>query len=57
MPITHCDVFAGFREGVCARSGAEVTVKQQQLRSGVRGDRNQDSHMFFSEDALLPYLG
>lgn len=45
--ITHCDVFAGFRKGVCARTGAEVAVKQQQLSSGVKGDRNQDSHVLF----------
>lgn len=37
--ITHCDVFAGFRKGVCARPGAEVAVKQQQLSSGVKGDK------------------
>lgn len=57
MHITHCDVFAGFRKGVCAHSGAEVAVKQQQLSSGVKGDRNQDSYMFFSEDDPLPCLG
>lgn len=56
MRITHCDVFAGFRKGVCARTGVEVAVKQQQLSSGVKGDKS-GLPCVISEDDPLPCLG
>lgn len=47
MHITHCDIFEGSRRSVCACTGAEVTVKQWQLSSRVKGDRRQDSYLLF----------
>lgn len=47
MHITHCDIFEGSRRSVCACTGAEVTVKQWQLSSRVKGDRRQDSYVLF----------
>lgn len=52
MHVTHCDIFEGSRRSVCAYIGAEVTVKQRQLRSRVKEDK-MDSYVLFLKTSCL----